>query len=105
MSNMPAIAINSQDYWVKVVGMLQQNWALVSQAGTDNWTVFFITDDSGVFDQLIFKSLRDAQEALKANGFSRFAGDNHLQSFLAPPRPPFYEGGHPNGKIYSVTRH
>lgn len=104
MNDMPAIAINSEDYWVKVVGMLQQNWALVGQAGTDNWTVYFITDSSGVFDQLIFRSLRDAQEALKANGFSRFAGDNHLQSFLAPPPPPFHQGGHPNGKIYSSGR-
>lgn len=104
MSDMPVIAINSQDYWVKVVGMLQQNWALVSQTGADGWTVFFITDGSGVFDQLSFKSFRDAQEALSTNGFSRFSGDEHLQSFLAPPLPPFHEGRHPNGKIYSSGR-
>lgn len=52
----------------------------------------------------IAESLRDAQEALSTNGFSRFAGDEHLQSFLAPPLPPFHEGRHPNGKIYSSGR-
>jgi ADP-ribose pyrophosphatase YjhB (NUDIX family) len=102
--NTPAIAINSQDYWVKVVGMLQQNWALVSQTGENNWTIFFIMDGSGVFDQLSFKSLRDAQEALKTNGFSRFSNDEELQKFLAAPPPPFHEGSHPNGNIYSSGR-
>jgi len=98
------IAINGRDYWVKIVGMLQQNWALVNHTGGDNWTVSFITDGSGVFDQLTFKSLGAAQEALCTNGFSRFAGDEHLRSFLAPPPPPFHEERHPNGKIYSSGR-
>lgn len=104
VTEMPIVDINSQDYWVKIIGMLQQNWALVSQTGGGNWTVSFITDGSGVFDQLTFKSLGAAQEALSTNGFSRFAGDEHLQGFLTPPPLPFHEERHPNGKIYSSGR-
>lgn len=84
--------------------MLQQNWALVSRSSTGDWAVFFITDGSGVFDQLSFKSDREAQEALIANGFARFADDESLQSFLAPPLPPFHEGRHPNRRVYSSGR-
>lgn len=104
VSNNPVIAINSQEYWVKVVGMLQQNWALINQNGDGACTVFFISDDSGVFDQLAFRSLNEAHKALGANGFTRFLASGNLQSLLVPPPPPFHEGGHPNGKIYSSGR-
>lgn len=104
VSNNPVIAINSQDYWVKVVGMLQQNWALVIRNDDGPCTIFFISDDSGVFDQLSFRSPNDARDALHANGFSRFSANSRLQRFLVPPLPPFHEGGHPNGKIYSSGR-
>lgn len=104
VSNNPVIAINSQDYWVKVVGMLQQNWALINRNDDGTCTVFFISDDSGVFDQLSFRSLNDSHKALGANGFTRFLASGNLQSLLVPPPPPFHEGGHPNGKIYSSGR-
>lgn len=99
------INIESRDYWVKVVGMLQQNWALVDEFPERNEAVvFFITDQSGVFDQISFRDREQAEQALERNGFSRYCADTDLQEFLRPPQPPFSENVHSSGKIYSSGR-
>ena len=95
--------IASRDYWFKVVEMLQQNWALIDPAER-GVTVFFLQDASGMFDQLAFTSVQEAEEALQRNGFRRFAEDAEAQGFLAPPEPPFHPVEHPNGRIYSSGR-
>ncbi len=82
---MPLVEIQSRDYWYKVTGMLQQNWALVEQSGK----VFFINDASGVFDEMKFLSIDDAFSSLERNGFSRYAADAGSQQFLSPPKAPF----------------
>lgn len=84
----PPVEIKSADYWFKVVGMLQQNWALVDQApDNDACTVFFLHDASGVFDRLRFPSLEDASRALRRNGFVRLAEDwRHRVSSCLPAR-------------------
>lgn len=101
--NREEVAIESRDYWVKVVEMLQQNWALIDgrQSGARVW---FVDDGSGVFDSIDFASIRDAEVALSRNGFQRFADDPELQEFLAAPPPPFHQSAHPNGPIYSSGR-
>lgn len=95
------IAIESRDFYVKVVGMLQQNWALIEPEQDGCVRIYFVTDTSGVFDALTFSSEVDANAALRRNGFSRYADDQEMQSFLRPPDPPFHSGSHPNGPIYS----
>ena len=55
--------IASRDYWFKVVEMLQQNWALIEPAER-GVTVFFLQDASGVFDQLAFTSVQEAEVVL-----------------------------------------
>ena len=35
------ISITSRDYWFKVVGMLQQNWALIENVSADGCRVYF----------------------------------------------------------------
>ena len=98
------VRISSRDYWVKVVEMLQQNWALIDGTDAGGAVVFFVTDGSGVFDRISFPSLSAAKEALQSNGFKRFAGNPHLEEFLRRPPPPFHEATHPNGPIYSSGR-
>jgi len=98
-----AILIQSRDYWFKVIEMLQQNWALVDEAA-HGVTVYFVSDASGVFDELKFTSAAEAEQALRLNGFRRYAEDPRATSFLRCPEPPFTARPHPNGTIYSSGR-
>jgi hypothetical protein len=106
MSMSDIVEIQSRDYWVKVVGMLEQNWALIEthDAASTGVRVFFIGDTSGVFDEMSFRSSDDASRALRRNGFTRYADDSRLESFVVPPKPPFKRSQHPNGAIYSSGR-
>lgn len=99
-----AVAIESRDFWVKVVEMLQQNWALVDVTADGAAQVHFIDDAGTVFDTMRFPTEAAAHAALTRNGFQRFATSQRLQSFLMPPSPPFERGAHPNGPIYSSGR-
>jgi hypothetical protein len=98
------IWIKSGDFWVKVVDMLQQNWALIEIAPDTSAQVFFINDTSGIFDDMRFPSPEEAERALNRNGFRRFAVSPDLESFLRPPLAPFHRAAHPNGPIYSSGR-
>jgi hypothetical protein len=99
----PPIPIECRDYWFKVIEMLQQNWALIEPAGAEV-TVYFLSDTSGVFDQMSFESTEAAESALRLNGFARYAEDSRASSFLHCPEPPFRRQPHPNGPIYSSGR-
>ena len=99
------VEIASEDFWVKVVEMLQQNWALIEPTPSGSVCVYFIGDTSGVFDEITFQSEDDAINALRRNGFSRYADDEKLQSFLHPPSAPFHRQLHPNGPIYSSGKY
>jgi hypothetical protein len=99
------LPIKGADPWVKVVDMLQQNWASIEPSEAGGVSVWFYGDTSYVFDRIDFATELDAQKALRRNGFSRFAGDPELQSFLCAPEPPFRQGRHPNGPIYSSGRY
>ena len=96
------IEIVSRDYWFKIVEMLQQNWALLEpNKEKSGFTLYFIHDTSGVFDQMEFEDSTEAERQLRLNGFRKYAEDKQAQSFISPPPLPFYESGHPNGAIYS----
>lgn len=98
------IKIKSREYWVKIVDMLQQNWALVDEMPDGDYEICFVSDDSGVFDELVYSSINGAITGLKKNGFRKFADDKELQDFLVLPEPPFHRSEHPNGSIYSSSR-
>lgn len=102
MSN--ALPIKGDNLWVKVVAMLQQNWASIESDG-DRLCVWFINDASEVFDRMPFDSAEAAKVALDRNGFRRFADAPDLQGFLRAPQRPFREGSHPSGPIYSSGRY
>jgi hypothetical protein len=71
-------------WWVKIVGMLQHNWALPIPCDA-GWTVIFVDDASGMFDRLEFANQAEMVEALERNGFEDFAATPRLQTFLHPP--------------------
>jgi hypothetical protein len=98
------VEVDSNDFWVKVVGMLQQNWAVIESGGETAARIIFITDTSGIFDEIAFSNAADAAEALARNGFKQFAQSPDLQAFLRPPAPPYARAAHPNGPIYSSGR-
>ena len=96
------IEIANRDYWFKVVDMLQQNWALLDSTKVGmRCIVFFISDRSGVFDQMEFDDTAEAERQLRVNGFVRFVENEEAGSFSAPPPAPFHRSSHPSGPIYS----
>jgi hypothetical protein len=99
------LSIRGDDLWVKVVEMLQQNWAAIESSESKGARVYFISDTGGVFDEMAFGSEAEAIAGLTRNGFRRFADAPDLQSFLHAPEPPFPPGSHPNGPIYSSGRY
>lgn len=60
----------SQRLWVKVLGMLQQNWCVIENGKGDAVELVFFDDHGDVFDHLPAANLLAAQAALEANGFS-----------------------------------
>jgi hypothetical protein len=67
-------------------------------------TIYFLHDLGGVFDEIPYESLPEAQTALCINGFRRFDADPSFAKICAPPKPPFQRIKHPNGRIYSSGR-
>ena len=100
----PKTVIHNADYWVKVVEFLQQNWALVDEDADGRARIFFINDASGIFDELVCETTREARESLIANHFREFSESQDLQSLIRPPLGPFHRTSHPNGPIYSSGR-
>lgn len=97
--------ITSRDYWFKVVGMLLQNWALIECVSAGDCRIYFISDTSGVLDELEFPNALAVEAALRRNGFARFQEDEEAQNFLSTPVPPYFRRRRPNGPIYSSGRH
>ena len=60
----------SQRLWVKVLGMLQQNWCVIEDGPGDAVELVFFDDHGEVFDHLPAANLHAAQAALQASGFS-----------------------------------
>lgn len=84
----PLFHIGNRDWWVKVLGMMSHNWALIELQANGQATVYFFHDKgmtlrpsaykgadfssrSAVVDALQFDDVDQAQRALKANDFDR----------------------------------
>ena len=59
----------SQRLWVKVLGMLQQNWCVLEPSPSGTVDMVFFDDHGEVFDWRSTPDVRSAQGALHANGF------------------------------------
>lgn len=107
----PLFCIKSTDWWVKVLGMLQHNWALI-ETKDKGVTVYFFHDlgttvgsmgpyklsqlrnRCAIIDSLDFESNEAAIEALDTNGFNRLADY---------PGP--WDGSQPHGNFYDARDH
>jgi hypothetical protein len=90
----PVFKISNRDWWVKVLGMLCHNWALIERNDDDTATVYFFQDQGGkerpaIIDSLSFEGIREARDGLKRNGFE------FLKSYPGP-----WMGCEPKGFIY-----
>jgi hypothetical protein len=70
----PLFKINNRNWFVKVLGMLSQNWALIEENDVLTATVYFFQDESpgnrpAVIDSLNFEDENEAWDALNLNGF------------------------------------
>ena len=99
--NRNEVSIIDRDYWVKVVGMLQQNWALIDDGSEDSAIIHFVQDGSVVFDSMTVPSREEAEQGLKRNGFKLYSRDPKMQKFISPPQPPFYDDEYFRRPIYS----
>ena len=95
------VEIQSSRFWFKVVEFLQTNWALIDELPDGGARVWFLNDNSGVFDSMFFESLESAVSGLMDNGFDLFDENSEAKKFIAPPERPFKRDPHPNGRIYS----
>lgn len=62
-------ALISQRLWVKVLGMLEQNWCWIEPIGDKAVEMVFFDDHGAVFDWLPASGIKEAEQALKTNGF------------------------------------
>ena len=97
----------AEDYWFKVVDMLQQTWALIEILENDTATIYFFDDRSRIFDRMKFDNINDAEVGLKRNGFSRYSDGSEAQQFIAKPAAPeidkdqtFSSGIYSSGKYW-----
>ena len=107
-SGPPLLPIISHDWWVKVLEMLQHNWALIEELDGKYIVYFFhdlgttkrfpkeytlrqLRNRCAVVDSLEFDSLEDAQGALRRNDFERLEEN---------PGP--WDGYQPHGNFYDA---
>lgn len=106
-SGPPLFEINSREWWIKVLGMLQHNWALIEEGAGGSATVYFFHDGEvgmncygysraqlkgryAIVDSLDFESLQLAKDALARNSF-RLHGDDERLGSDVKPRGNFYD--------------
>ena len=75
----PVFKIGNRDWWVKVLGMLSHNWALIERNPDGSATVYFFQDcpDGArpkIIDSLEFPSVLKARQGLTRNGFALLKG-------------------------------
>lgn len=106
--------ISNRDWWVKVLGMMSHNWALIETQGPEAVTVYFFhdkgmrlsykstehLDQSAVVDALRFKSLDAARAALARNDFDRLEDNPGPWSDFVPEGV-FYDARATEDGVYS----
>jgi len=117
--NLPCFKISNRDWWVKVLGMLQHNWALIEEDRNGATTVYFFHDGGmtlgspgyrlseirsrcAVVDSLNFPNREDALQALYRNEFFRVTERSGpwMNDF---PKGHFYDARGTEKGIYSKS--
>jgi uncharacterized protein (DUF1810 family) len=91
----------SQRLWVKVLGMLQQNWCVIEDGTGDAVELVFFDDHGDVFDHLPATNLHAAGAALKANGFSWMREYSSFYQACGVPTLPLLGAREQSRPVYS----
>jgi uncharacterized protein (DUF1810 family) len=75
----------SQRLWVKVTGMLQQNWCVIENSPEGSVDLVFFDDHSHVFDWIHFAKLDTAEATLRFNGFMWMWKSSNFYSAIGVP--------------------
>lgn len=97
--------ISHRNWWVKVLGMLSHNWALIEENADKTATVYFFQDTTasdrpGVVDSLNFPSTEEAKQGFYLNDFSPLA-TTPGPWMGEEPRGQFYDNRSAGNLIYS----
>ena len=96
--------IDKRTCWIKITGMLQQNWAVINDLpNTDRVRIWFFDDDADIFDCMELSNRDTARVALARNGFSVYTSERF--SFIAKPGPIAHWNGEAARPIYSSGRY
>ena len=91
----------SQRLWVKVLGMLEQNWCVIEDGTGDAVELVFFDDHGDVFDHLPATNLHAAEAALKANGFSWMRENSSFYQASGVPSLPLPRAREQSRPVYS----
>jgi uncharacterized protein (DUF1810 family) len=91
----------SQRLWVKVLGMLQQNWCVLELNPSRSVDMVFFDDHGKVFDWLPTPDVQSAHEVLHANGFSWMWTCSSFYNASGMPNLPKPDARERNRPVYS----
>jgi len=91
----------TEEWFVKVLDMLLQNWATILV--TDGAAIIYFVNDHGVcFDRLNYENISEARDKLVRNGFQPVDLKNKEDySSMICPQKVLHEGWGSNRPIYS----
>lgn len=114
MNEPSEFVISSREWWFKVLGMLNENWALIEDT-PEKATVYFFHSSgmptmsikprngpwSAIVDSLEFSDWESAANALSRNGFTQFSAIADAWEGNPPPEEKFYDAREKEPGIYS----
>ena len=120
-SGPPTFVIKSRVWWIKILGMLQHNWALIEKSEAGTATVFFFHDKGdpmgfagysraqlrgrcAIVDSLKFESVQFAEEGLSRNGF-RLHRVGEVVGSDVKPSGNFFDSRATEEGVYSTQGH
>lgn len=101
LSEIRTEATISQRLWVKVLGMLQQNWCVLEPGPAGSVDLVFCDDHGKVFDWLSAPDIATAQHALRINGFSWMWTYSSFYSAAGMPQLPQVGSRERSRPVYS----
>ena len=120
-SGPPVFEIKSREWWIKILGMLQHNWALIEEFESGAAIVYFFHDKGetigfnayslgqlkgrcAIVDSLEFESVQLAEEGLLRNGFMLHRAGEMLGSDVKPSGN-FFDSRATEEGVYSTQGH
>lgn len=96
------IDLRTDFFWIKIVGMLQQNWAVIRRTRRAETEIIFFNDFSVVFDKILTRSPVQAEIDLRRNKFLPYDDPKmRFDELVDKPGPPFRMGSASRRPIYS----